>query len=44
VKGSKLVVIEQAGHFPWLEQPEAFYAGLEDALAHVGAFTSQISV
>jgi proline iminopeptidase len=44
VKGSKLVVIEQAGHFPWLEQPEAFYAGLEDALEHVGAFTSQVSV
>ena len=36
IKGSKLVLIEQAGHFPWIEQPEAFYAGLQEALAAVG--------
>jgi proline iminopeptidase len=35
--GSKLVVIERAGHFPWLEQPETFYAELENALRYVGA-------
>jgi proline iminopeptidase len=44
VKGSKLVLIQEAGHFPWLEQPEAFYAGLESALTHLVAFTSQVSV
>ena len=44
VNGSKLVLIQQAGHFPWLEQPEAFYAGLESALTHLGAFTSQVLV
>jgi proline iminopeptidase len=27
--GSQLVLIENAGHFPWLEQPEKVYAPLE---------------
>lgn len=26
--GSKLVMIDGAGHFPWLEQPDAFYEAL----------------
>ena len=31
--GSKLVVIENAGHFPWLEQPEKVYGPLGTFLA-----------
>jgi proline iminopeptidase len=30
--GSKLVVIEDAGHFPWLEQPAVFYRVLGEFL------------
>lgn len=26
--GSKLVMIDGAGHFPWLEKPDAFYEAL----------------
>jgi proline iminopeptidase len=37
LKGSKLVLVEGAGHFPWLEQPDAFYSGLESALRQLGA-------
>jgi proline iminopeptidase len=33
--GSKLVVIENAGHFPWLEQEEVFYRALGEFLAGV---------
>jgi proline iminopeptidase len=33
--GSKLVMIENAGHFPWLEQPEVFFAALGEFLAGV---------
>jgi proline iminopeptidase len=33
--GSKLVLIENAGHFPWLEQEEAFYRALGEFLAAV---------
>jgi len=33
--GSKLVVLENAGHFPWLEQEEAFYRALGEFLAGV---------
>jgi proline iminopeptidase len=29
---SKLCVIENAGHFPWLEQPEQFFGGIRDFL------------
>ena len=33
--GSKLVMLDGAGHFPWLEQPDAFYAELGSFLASV---------
>ena len=33
--GSKLAIIENAGHFPWLEQPEAFYGALDGFLSKV---------
>ena len=29
---SKLLVIEDAGHFPWLEQADTFFAGIRQAL------------
>lgn len=29
IAGSELLVIEDAGHFPWIEKPEAFYRGVE---------------
>jgi proline iminopeptidase len=32
LKNSKIYYIERAGHFPWLEQPEAFFAALRKAL------------
>jgi len=31
--GSRLVLIENAGHFPWLEQPEKVYGALNEFLA-----------
>ena len=31
--GSRLVLIENAGHFPWLEQPEKVYSALDGFLA-----------
>jgi proline iminopeptidase len=31
--GSRLVLIENAGHFPWLEQPEKVYSALDSFLA-----------
>ena len=33
--GSKLVIIENAGHFPWVEQPEIFYRALDAFLREV---------
>ena len=42
LKRSKLVLVEQAGHFPWLEQPEAFYSGLESALRGLGAISAGV--
>lgn len=39
IHGSKLVVIEEAGHFPWFEQPDSFYREVEDALRYLGAVT-----
>lgn len=33
---SKLLLIEEAGHFPWMEQPEAFYQGLRQFLPVLG--------
>ena len=35
IAGSKLEIIENAGHFPWLEQPDAFYPLLGGFLAEV---------
>lgn len=35
--GSTLELIDKAGHFPWLEQPEQFYAALDGFLARVTA-------
>ncbi|HYI09974.1 MAG TPA: alpha/beta hydrolase [Thermoanaerobaculia bacterium] len=33
--GSKLVMLDEAGHFPWLEQGEKFYAALDGFLREV---------
>jgi len=33
--GSRLEIIEEAGHFPWVEQPETFYRLLEGFLRGV---------
>ena len=33
--GSKLVLLDEAGHFPWLEQGDRFYAALDGFLAGV---------
>ena len=32
LKNSKIYYIERAGHFPWLEQPEAFFNALRKSL------------
>jgi proline iminopeptidase len=40
LRNSKLVLVERAGHFPWLEQPDAFYSGLEAALRQLGAIST----
>jgi proline iminopeptidase len=32
INDSTLLVIEKAGHFPWLEQPEAFFEGIRSFL------------
>jgi proline iminopeptidase len=31
---AQVVLLENAGHFPWVEQPEAFFAPLSSFLAH----------
>jgi len=31
--GSRLEIVENAGHFPWLEQPERFYKIIDDFLS-----------
>ncbi len=33
--GSKLMMIENAGHFPWLEQPDVFYGALGEFLGGI---------
>ena len=33
ISGSQLQVIEQCGHFPWLEQPKIFYPSISSFLA-----------
>lgn len=32
IQGSKFVLVEEAGHFPWFENPEQFWSGLHSAL------------
>jgi proline iminopeptidase len=43
IPGSKLVLIEQAGHFPWIEQPDVFYRELENAVHSVGSGRSKLA-
>ncbi|HKW59925.1 MAG TPA: alpha/beta hydrolase, partial [Candidatus Dormibacteraeota bacterium] len=43
LKGSKLVIVDDAGHFPWLENPAMFYTSLESALQRVGAISAGVS-
>jgi proline iminopeptidase len=33
ISGSEVVVLEDSGHFPWLEEPERFFGVLQDWLA-----------
>ena len=33
---SKLLIIQNAGHFPWLEQPEQFFGGMQTFLPKLG--------
>ena len=33
IRKSELLVIENAGHFPWFEQPEQFFGGIQNFLA-----------
>lgn len=35
IKGSKMFIIPEAGHFPWMEQPDKFFAALKEGLAAV---------
>lgn len=32
IPGSKFVLVENAGHFPWFENPSQFWSGLTGAL------------
>lgn len=36
ISNSKLLLIENAGHFPWMEQPEEFFKGMKDFLPKLG--------
>lgn len=36
IPNSKLLLIEDAGHFPWLEQPEAFFSGIRSFFPVLG--------
>jgi len=36
LRGSRLVLLERCGHYPWLEQPDAFFAAVREFLAAVG--------
>ncbi len=36
IAGSKLLVIERGGHFPWIEQPGAFFDGVRAFLPTLG--------
>jgi pimeloyl-ACP methyl ester carboxylesterase len=33
---SKLLILENAGHFPWLEKPEQFFGGIQAFLPKIG--------
>jgi len=33
---SKLLIVENAGHFPWLEKPEKFFGGIQAILPKIG--------
>jgi proline iminopeptidase len=33
IAGSKFVLIEKAGHFPWFEQPNQFFSKVKEGLA-----------
>lgn len=33
IPGARLVVFDESGHFPWLEEPEKFWGALDDFLA-----------
>ncbi|MEH2234763.1 MAG: hypothetical protein V7K30_00515 [Nostoc sp.] len=35
IAGSKLILIEKAGHFPWFEQPDPFFSKVKEGLAAV---------
>ena len=35
IAGSKLILIEKAGHFPWFEQPDQFFSKVKEGLAAV---------
>jgi proline iminopeptidase len=35
IAGSKLILIEKAGHFPWFEQPVPFFSKVKQGLAAV---------
>jgi pimeloyl-ACP methyl ester carboxylesterase len=35
IPGSRLELINACGHFPWLEQPETFYAMVENFLGSI---------
>jgi pimeloyl-ACP methyl ester carboxylesterase len=37
IAGARLVVVPEAGHFPWIEQPDAFRAALDPFLAEIPA-------
>ena len=39
--GSKLLLVEDAGHFPWLEQPAAFFGNVGDFLDALGVRARQ---
>ncbi len=36
IANSKLLIIENSGHFPWLEQPQQFFSGVQSALPELG--------
>lgn len=36
IQCSKLLLIEEAGHFLWIEQPEAFFSGTRKFLPALG--------